>query len=218
MDSAWELVERELFDVPSTDDLFNPYRDVHPDLDRPDAALIRRDNLAAYFASYEQRPDLFLLAEAPGPWGCRFSGVPVTSEAQLLDPSFPVGGRASGRQDEPHQEYSANIFWRLLRPWFPRFFVWNSVPLHPHRPGEPLSIRTPRTSELRRFEPLTAALIEAVAARRVLAVGRKAEATLARINVEATYVRHPSQGGAAEFAAGIREALADLGLAPDIHG
>ena len=218
MDTARALVERELFDVPSTDDLFNLYRDAHPDLDRQDAAVIRRDNLAAYLESYVQCPDLFLLAEAPGPWGCRFSGVPVTSEAQLLDPSFPIGGRASGRHDEPHSEYSANIFWRLLMPWFPRFFVWNSVPLHPHRRGEPLSIRAPRTSELRRFEPLTAAMIQAVSPRRVLAIGRKAEAVLTRINVEATYVRHPSQGGATEFAAGIRGALADLGLAPDGHG
>lgn len=204
----WLDAERLCFSVPSTADLFNPYRDAEPDLDVEGAAEIRKQNLAAYFAAFEHPPRLLLLAEAPGPWGCRFSGVPITSEAQLIDPSFPVGGRQSSRRNEPYSEYSAGIFWRLLQPAFPHFFVWNTVPLHPHRRDEPLTIRTPRTDEVIRFEPLTALVIEALAPSEILAVGRKAESTLTRIGAPHTYVRHPSQGGAVAFAEGVTAALA----------
>lgn len=213
LDRLEPLFEARLFDVPSTDDLFNPYRDRDDALDRPDAAAIRRDNLRRYAAAYDAPPPLLLLCEAPGPWGCRFTGVPITSEAQLLDPAFPLSGTRSSTADAAHDEYSASIFWRVLQPAFPHFFVWNTVPLHPHKPGRPLTIRTPRVREVKAHLELLAGVVEAVGPQRVLAVGRKAEDALARVGVAATYVRHPSQGGATRFGEGVREALRALGLA-----
>lgn len=206
----WALLESTLFVEQGSAELFNPYRYAATGLDRPDAPVIRKDNLRRYLAAYSKAPPLLLLAEAPGPWGCRFSGVPITSEAQLVDPGFPLSGCVSAADGVPHTEYSAGIFWRLLGPVFPRFFVWNAVPLHPHDAGDPLSIRTPRPSELRRFEDLTSRVVGTLAPRRVLAVGRKAEQVLSRIGVPASYVRHPSQGGANLFAEGVRRALDDL--------
>lgn len=214
LDAAWRLFEAELFPVPSTDDLFNPYRDRHDDLDLPDAPALRRANLRAYLAAYEAQPDVLLLAEAPGPWGCRFSGVPLVAEAQLADDAFPLSGRPTSLEAEPHREYSASIYWRVLEPYFPRFFTWNTVPFHPHRPGEPLTIRTPRAREVRAWTGLLGGLLEIVRPRVVLAVGRKAEGALTRLGVEATYVRHPSQGGARLFEAGVRAAMEDLDAKP----
>ena len=211
-DAIWPLFERLLFPVRGSDDLFNPYRDSYPDLDHPEAPALRRSNLRAYVAAYRERPPLFLLVEAPGPWGCRFSGVPITSEAQLVDPGFPLDGAVSNATGEPHTEYSASIFWRILQPAFPHFFVWNTVPFHPHRAGEPLTIRAPRQREIDAQAELTAGLLEVLRPRRVLAVGRKAERALARLGRDATYVRHPSQGGAKLFEAGVREALAAEGI------
>ncbi|GIV57827.1 MAG: hypothetical protein KatS3mg042_0740 [Rhodothermaceae bacterium] len=210
LEPAWRLLEAHLFDHPSSDDLFNPYRDRHEDLDRPDAVAIRRENLRRYVAGYEAPPPVLLLAEAPGPWGCRFSGVPLTSEAQLVDPAFPLTGRPSSRREQPHAEYSARIFWRVMTPFFPRFFVWNTVPLHPHRPGAPLTIRTPRAREVAAFRDLLAGLLDVLRPERVLAIGRKAEQALARLGRAATYVRHPSQGGARLFADGVRAAFAGM--------
>ncbi|MFQ5571365.1 MAG: hypothetical protein ACE5G0_16940, partial [Rhodothermales bacterium] len=128
LDDAWCLFQEKIFPTPSTDMLFNPYRDRHEAFDLPDAVAIRRDNVRRYLARYEARPPLFLLAEAPGPWGCRFSGVPLVSEAQLVDEAFPLDGRPSSRKETPHSEYSASIYWRVLGPYFPHFFTWNSVP------------------------------------------------------------------------------------------
>jgi len=213
---VYDLFERELFGEPSGTELFNPYHERNNDLDLPDADVLRRENLRSYVAAFDDPPPLFLLAEAPGPWGCRFSGVPITSEAQLVDPDFPIDGVPTSREDEPHTEYSASIFWRVLQPVFPHFFVWNSVPLHPHPPDEPLSIRNPRRSEVARWESLTSGLIEAIQPERVVGIGRKAERALQEIGVEVTYVRHPSQGGATQFTRGIADIVDDLGL-PAAH-
>ena len=215
LNDVWTLCEDRIVSEPSTEELFNPYRDRRDDLDRPDAPQIRRDNLKRYLACYDARPPLFLLAEAPGPWGCRFSGVPITSEAQLVDDAFPLDGAPSSLNDEPHTEYSASIYWRVLQPYFPHFFTWNSVPLHPHDPGEPLSIRNPRRSEVARWEGLLADVLEAVQPERIAAVGRKAERALKEVGAEGTYVRHPSQGGAKKFEAGVLDLVDALGLTPD---
>lgn len=202
-----DLFEAELFDAPSTDDLFNMYRDrVAGERDVEDAPSIRRRNLRSYLAAYPERPPALLVIEAPGPWGCRFSGVPITSEAQLLDPAFPIDGERTSIGQKPMTEYSANIFWRILRPYFPRFFIWNTVPFHPHHTGRVDSIRGPRIAEIKRFAPINRAVIDILQPEAVFAVGRKAERLLTReLGVDCRYVRHPSQGGATLFEEAMRE-------------
>ena len=216
-------VEAHLFRYESTPDLFNPYRDRDPDLDVESAPAIRKENLLRFLADHKSGASLLLVAEAPGPWGCRFSGVPITSEEQLVNPNFPASGRQSSSRNKPYSEYSANIFWRVLELYYESIFVWNTVPLHPHRPGEPLTIRTPRQSEINPFLPLLEAVVRDMDPNLILAVGRKAENALERIGLDPRYVRHPSQGGALRFADGVQKAISDLGLVPTespgrIHG
>lgn len=212
LDPVWQLFEDHVFPTPSSPGLFNLYRDRHDELDLPDAPALRRDNLRRYLACYDERPPLFLLAEAPGPWGCRFSGVPFTSEAQLEDAAFPIPGRASSLQDEAYREYSGAIYWRVLRPYFPHFFTWNSVPYHPYRDGDIDSIRAPRVSELKANSDVLADVLEELRPERVLAVGRKAEYALDHVGADAEYVRHPSQGGARIFEAAVLEVIGEMGL------
>lgn len=211
LSDVWPLFKTHVFSTPSPEKQFNPYRDRRADLDVDDAPAIRRENLRAYLASYDAAPPLFLLLEAPGPWGCRFSGVPITSEAQLTDPDFPINGRQTSL-DEPHTEYSASIFWRVLQPHFPQFFVWNSLPFHPHDPDKPLSIRTPRRTEVRAWQDLLTDLLDVLAPTRIVGVGRKAERALDEVDADPTYVRHPSQGGAKKFEHGINALVDELGL------
>jgi len=212
--TAWSLFEDHLFSVPSTKEAFNPYLNRHPDLDVPDAPERRRANLRAYLSFFDSAPPIFLLAEAPGPWGCRFSGVPITSEAQLRDPDFPIDGRPTSQADEPHTEYSASIFWSVLQPYSPHFFVWNSVPLHPHEPDDPLSIRTPRRSEVREWQDLLADLLDVLTPSQTVGLGRKGERALEEVGATPTYVRHPSQGGAKKFETGMKEILDSAELPP----
>jgi hypothetical protein len=206
-----DLIAKILFRLPSTDDLFNPYSTTNPDLDLPMSHKIRQENLRAYICDREHKPRVFLLVEAPGPWGCRFSGVPITSEQQLLDPSFPIHGHQSSKAPEPHKEYSASIYWRILQSWHQDIFTWNTVPFHPHHVGKPLTIRTPRMAEIKQFLPLLKEMIELLEPETVLAVGRKAEQALTLLNIDAVYVRHPSQGGASIFAEGVQNEMQKLG-------
>ena len=209
---VWDLFSTHVFPTPSTDELFNPYRDRRNDLDVPDAPAHRRNNLRQYLQCFDEAPRLFLLLEAPGPWGCRFSGVPVTSESQLTDPDFPIDGTATSQKDVPITEYSASIFWRVLQPYFPHFFVWNSLPLHPHDADDPLSIRTPRRSEVREWHDLLRELINTLDPDRTIGVGRKGERALDEVGADPTYVRHPSQGGANKFEAGMETIVAEMDL------
>ncbi|MEX0822623.1 MAG: uracil-DNA glycosylase [Rhodothermales bacterium] len=213
MDPIWDLLEDQLFDRTSTECLFNMYRDRHAELDIPDAPAVRRANLRGYLLAYDRMPSVFLLVEAPGPWGARFTGVPITSESQLLDDTFPLTGRRTSDGGDPHSEYSARIFWRVLEPYFPAFLTWNTVPFHPHKAGKPLSIRTPAAAEIDSFESITAAFVDAIRPGHVAAIGRKAERALDRLGVENTYVRHPSQGGAKLFEEGVTSLLHRAGIA-----
>lgn len=207
----WEVFRKDVFTVPSTEVLFNQYRDRVEGLDLPGAEEIRRRNLRGYLASFGRRPRALVVGEAPGPWGCRFSGLPFTGERMLEEGAFPFGGRKSSTHEPPYQERSGVIFWRDMLPRLGEFLLVNSVPFHPHRRGEPLSIRTPTRGELEGCAPILAAIAERLDPRTLVAVGRKAEAALGMLGLPALYVRHPSRGGAREFARGMERIFGGRG-------
>ncbi len=204
LDDLWSILERDLFPIPSTDTLFNPYNGHDPMLDLADGQEIRQRNLRSYLSGFSERPSVLLVGEAPGPWGCRFSGVPFTSEAQLCRGDLPFRGQQSSLATAPYRERSGQLVWSLLLQHYPRFLLWNCVPFHPHRPGEPLSIRTPGAREVESHLELLRAVHATLAPEVVIAIGRKAEGAFRRLGIPSVYVRHPSQGGATAFQAGIR--------------
>lgn len=205
--ALWPVFERHVFGVPSTATLFNPYRDAVDGLDAPGAADLRRTNLAAYLDGFAAWPDVLLLAEAPGPHGARFSGVPLVSEAMLVDPAFPLGGVPTNAFGPPLREYSAGIVQRVIAPWRTRVLVWNTVPFHPHPAGNPRGIRPPTRAEVLACAPLLRDVLGVLRPARCLAVGRVAERALGAAGVAAEYLRHPSQGGACLFEGGLLEAM-----------
>ena len=203
-----------LFEMEGDARLASPYAAADPALDLPGAAATRRANLLASFAALHPHPRLLLVAEAPGPHGARFSGVPLTIEAQLLDPDFPFDGTPTSvdaAHGRPLDEYSARIVQRVIGDARRSVVIWNAVPFHPHREGQPRSIRPPTRREVIRFAPALAAVVAAVRAASpaapIVAVGRVAERALAGIGTDAVYLRHPSQGGARIFADGLRRLL-----------
>ena len=207
LSELWHLIDEKLSATPSTPDLFNFYVESNSAFDAPGAANTRKANLRAYLSYFQRMPGLFVLAEAPGPWGCRFSGVPVTSEAQLTNAEIPVTGRPTSLKSEPQSEYTARIFWRVMGKAFPDFLTWNAVPLHPHRAGAPMSIRTPRSREIKAFVPMLEEMLSIVQPNTIIAMGRTAERALSWAGWSSVYVRHPSQGGAKIFECQIRRIL-----------
>jgi uracil-DNA glycosylase len=147
---------------------------------------LRCRRLAAYLAA-RRSAQLLLVGEAAGYRGARVSGLPFTSERQLTG-----AGPA---------EASATIVQRTLAELgvADDVLLWNLVPTHPHRKGEPRSNRAPTRAEIEAARPY---LAELARGRRVLAVGRLAERELG-----APYVRHPSHGGAPAFRATLEACL-----------
>ena len=141
---------------------------------------LRRERLRAYLES-RRGARFVLVGEAAGYRGARVSGLPFTSERQ-------VSGTGPA-------EATATIVHRVLHELGLEddVLLWNVVPTHP---GTATSNRRPTRAEVaeaRRF------LLPLAHGREVVAVGRLAAAVTG-----APYVRHPSHGGAAAFAAGLR--------------
>jgi len=93
----WLKLEAILMGPPSSEIVFNQYHDWNDQVDVPEAAAIRRENLRQYLAETIETATLLVVGEAAGPWGCRFSGVPFTGERQFLDSSFPFSGNWSSK-------------------------------------------------------------------------------------------------------------------------
>ena len=140
---------------------------------------LRRLRLADYLDARRDAP-ILLVGEAAGYRGARISGLPFTSERQLTG-TGPA-------------EATATIVHGVLRELGleEHVLLWNVVPTHP---GTASSNRPPTWAEVDDSRGFLAALVPG---RRVVAVGRLAEQVTG-----APYVRHPSHGGAAAFAAGL---------------
>ena len=181
---------------------FNQYAEAGPD-DVPGAAAIRLENLRAYLA---ERPgaDVVCLGEAGGYQGMRWSGIAFTSERDLQRWGAPYRTTCAART---WSEPSGTIVHKVLAELGAehRVILWNTVPTHPHRPGEPLSNRRPTIAEVEAGAPLAMRLVELVRPRTVVAVGRIAESVLP---AGTAYVRHPANAGGPAFREGMRAILA----------
>jgi uracil-DNA glycosylase len=181
----------------------------------PPGNATRRANLRrALAAALEQPPALLLVGEAPGYNGARRTGIPFTSERIMLEGVEPPGlfGAARGfalATDDGRisNEQTATIVWRELRSLGRAAVGWNAYPFHPHRPDEPHSNRTPRTRELRAGLAFLAQARALFPQLPVVAMGNSAARALGWLEIAHTRVRHPAQGGARLFAAGLRALL-----------
>jgi hypothetical protein len=186
--------------------LFNPWRDrCQDDLEWNDpAAKLER------LAQHLDCDPLFILAgEAPGYQGARASGVAFTSERLLMEGAIPRVSRADRRLTSralPYSEPSATIGWKALYRLqiAERTVLWNAVQMHPHRLDDHKTNRTPTPAEIALGRPALHLLIGAFPRAKVVAVGKKAEGLLRDMGItQAAAVRHPANGGATAFAAGL---------------
>jgi hypothetical protein len=203
---AAHLIESLPSGVPG---LFNPWRDHCPHETADNGPEARLERLTCHL---DCDPAFILVGEAPGYQGCRYSGIAFTSERLLLEgaiPRIPALSQRLSTRHLPFSEPSATIVWKTLNCLgiADRTILWNALQLHPHRSDNLWSNRTPTPAELDLGAPALHALIGAFPFAQVVAVGKKAEQLMMTMGVTASaYVRHPANGGATAFAAGM-EAL-----------
>ena len=192
------------------DGLFNPWRDHCPHDAAGNGPTEKLNRLALHL---DCNPEFILAGEAPGYQGCRYSGIAFTSERLLGEGSIPripaLACRLSTRR-LPFSEPSATIVWKTLYRLgiAERTILWNAMQLHPYRPDNLWSNRTPTPDEISLGEPAMQMLIEAFPAARIVAVGKKSEGLLREMDIPITgSVRHPANGGATQFAAGLKDLM-----------
>ena len=194
----------QVLDLPDT---FNPYRDVCPLHDAPDAARVRRDNLELCLRSaVAARADTIWIARDLGYRGGRRTGIPLTDEAHLADAGHLFRNVTLRRATRGPvvAERTATITWDLLRRIDRPVMLWNVFPLHPHSRNDPMSNRCHNRLEREATRCFILALLDMLAPARLVTIGRDAATALGDLDVPISPVRHPSYGGQSEFAAGIR--------------
>jgi uracil-DNA glycosylase len=190
---------------------FPMFREADPAHERAEGPALRRANATAYLDARAGRAPLLLVGEAMGYAGGRFSGIAFTAERTLLGWGTPF--EATSLRPEGWAEQSGTIVHGALAALgiAGDTVLWNVVPAHPHRPGEPLSNRTPAVGELRAGAEVLGELVERVAPRATVAVGRSAERALGELGLPCHgSVRHPANGGAPAFRSGLAAFFAQL--------
>lgn len=200
MIKVWNYIVKNIFEIERSSILYNQYNTTNLEYDLPNACEIRKTNLSNYLLSYTDSPEIVIIGEAPGYKGCHFSGVPFTSEYQLENDLVPFTGKKSSLINKPYKENTATIFWEIMRDYYPRFFVWNCIPLHPHEKGNILSNREPTKNEILSYSKNLNDILDLLDCDIILSLGKCAQKSLNNLNIKNDYVRHPSMGGKSEFA------------------
>jgi hypothetical protein len=184
------------------ENIFNPYRDVCPHCDQPNAPAIRRANLTQVLtAAIAGGVDSIWLARDLGYRGGRRTGLALTDEQHLASHGarFSTTTLQQATQGPPVAERTAKIVWQALEFINSPILLWNIFPFHPHPPGNPLSNRCHTRKERHVCRDLQLGLMAQLNPQRVVAIGRDAQLALADWGIQAIPVRHPSYGGEAEF-------------------
>lgn len=190
--------------------VFNPYAEICPFHDLPDAATRRRQNLKATLeAAIELRVDGVWIARDLGYRGGRRTGVALTDEVNLPNLSLAYGRAlpiARATKGPVVAERTAAVVWRMVQRLRKPVFTWNVFPLHPHEPNMPMTNRCHTSSERAATKPILVSLLELLQPSKVIAIGNDAELGLLDLGLSCIKVRHPSYGGVTDFQRGVAEA------------
>jgi hypothetical protein len=193
-----------LENIPKYKNCFNPFNS-----DNKKRDMLRKNNLKLYLTRMKEiNPNIIIIGEAPGYLGIPFSGVPLSSENIIINNEHFLYGTSKGycrisECKKPIYEKTANTIWNILLNY--KYIeqntplLWNAFPLHPHKPGNLLSNRTPSKHEIDNLSYVLKFLLNDLFPNinKVIALGRKAESIMKKFdnNYDYLYIRHPSHGG-----------------------
>ncbi|GJQ60948.1 MAG: hypothetical protein SCALA702_00010 [Melioribacteraceae bacterium] len=203
--------------------VFNPWFDFDPehDIDH-EAPIIRLNNLKFYLEERMNARNL-LVGEAMGYNGGHFSGIPMTSERILLGHKEDEGinrwlvsqqklKRTSKKSlnELGYTEITATVVWRTFSDEnldTRDFIFWNAFPLHPYN-DKILSNRPPNFNEIQFGKKIIEVLLKSFPSIcNVIAMGYEAAWMLCDMKIQRERVRHPANGGAADFVSQIKQII-----------
>lgn len=174
---------------------------------------VRRRNLRLYLDELDAiAPTTLLIGEAVSYRGGRLTGIAFVSESVMLGGVDTRSGRVLGADHGYRKatsgprlstEASATMVWSTIRELDPLPLLWNAFPFHPFHAGNPQSNRAPTSAELLIGQRFIERLMRLFAFDNVVAIGNHASASLQKMDIAHTKVRHPSQGGKNLFVAGM---------------
>jgi len=170
--------------------VFNQY------LNKDKFGYIRLNNLQQYLNSI--KPNLILIGESAGYHGCRWSGIPFTSEYIMLESEILIFKENGFRQTSKgplKKEISATIVWNTIKDFSPLPLLWNIFPFHPHKLRKPTKNRTPTINEVESGKEYLENIMNIYPKALLVAVGRVAQKQLESLDLKSIEVRHPSFGG-----------------------
>jgi len=190
-------------------DTFNPYADVCPIADAPDAPALRRANLIAQLTACQDTADAVWLGREPGYRGARRTGLALTDEMHLDQAARAYGIRSFARatRGTTMSERTAAVAWSLINRLSAVPMTWNAFPLHAHQHGNPMSNRCHTRAERVLTDPLLRELLDRFSNATIVAIGNDARDAVIALGVTPLVVRHPSYGGQSEFTSGILAAF-----------
>ena len=156
--------------------------------------MIKSRNLFLYLKKMQELdPKVILVGEAPGYKGCKLTGIPFTSEYQILHNDFFKGEFEILNADNPECENSAKIIWDAIGKARQIPLMWNIYPFHPStregRNGKP------NAKDVDMGKDILEKLLTMFNISYMYCIGRKSESALKNHELFQGYVRHPSHGG-----------------------
>lgn len=182
---------------------FNFYRQSYRTSD--DDSLVS-NNLELYLAKMQQlNPTVLLVGEAPGYKGCKLTGVPFTSEYQIVHDDFFADGFEVLNKASIDKEKSATAIWSVLSQVKNKPLMWNIYPFHPVAVGG--GNGKPRSCDIKLGREILDLLLQMFNIKEIYCLGRKASNAMCRHPQYCGYIRHPSFGGQSECLSRLREIL-----------
>lgn len=167
------------------------------------------NNLRLYLNEMlSRKPKYIIVGEAPGYNGCRWTGIPFTSEAVLVNNPFFNQNYKIRDINKPQKESSASIVWNCLDEMQIYPLMWNAFPFHPYK-DKTNSNRALNSHELKYGSEILQELINIfnIDKENIFAIGRKAEGIISSYDSfdSVKYIRHPSNGGKNDFIQGMHK-------------
>ena len=179
----------------SIDGLFNPFTDVCPHHDKPDAPEIRTNNLREYLKVADVTTSC-ILGEAGGYNGYRITGIPFTDilSLDLLSETFGIGKLGVATKSGSDKERSATFVWRIIPRLKNPPFIWNMNPMHPFNPKEgDLSNKKPSAKQQQAVHEAMTYFFERFQFDHIYAIGKYAQEKMLKLyDRKVAYIRHHS--------------------------